>query len=543
MLAATTVLASSTFAWAGPQVGTVAALQGEVKIFSNPSADHPSGPPPHAKFEGLYYSVRDAQIGDRLEKGNLLRTQVGAQARVIYDNGDQIYVAPASSYKIDWDHDAQDAQSANPVLDLRYGKARFVIQKGGPRSRFHIRTKTAVLGVRGTDFFVAVNDATDETEEATLRGEVEVRPPAEEAAPVSVKAGQTASIPKPPEAVAPGTAPPGPAPEEEVKLHATTQQELQAVQRNTVLQAPQPTPPAAAERMKALESAAAKTTLEDIRSADPASAQKLEQSGTGLDAINQATIEELAQKAPSSGAVGPIADASLEKPKEPEANKEEAKPEEPAPTLPGFWLGVKFGPHMANLDNNGSGNNGNYAFSTSNSPLSSPAIGVTAEYELGRYLSVIAELYPGNKHGETLQIYCGGPNCPNGVFSGQDTVTIKSFDLALGLKPQLPFGRSRVVALYGIFAADFSKITSAEVDQSPNGTQDISSELPGITTSIGGGAGIALRLWTHLKLSTEFRVTHEIGQLSGGSVPVGSAVQRLGSLMDVYGLLGAAYGF
>src|SRR6185295_7780603 len=229
------LLMVSALAWAGPQVATLAAIQGEVKIFSDPSKDSPQGPPPHAKYEGLYYSVRDAKVGERVEKANIIRTQTGGRARVIYDNGDQIYVAAASSYKIEWDKDTNDA---NPELELRYGKARFVIQKGGPRSKFKIKTKSAVLGVRGTDFFVAVNEATGQTETATLRGSVEVKPPVETAQPTTVTAGNTASVAPAPEAAAA----PQPA---QVSLHQTTKAELQAVQRNTALTSPEPTPPPA----------------------------------------------------------------------------------------------------------------------------------------------------------------------------------------------------------------------------------------------------------------------------------------------------------
>src|SRR4051794_14863358 len=82
-------------AWAGPQVGTLTQTEGSVQLFSHPSKDGVAGPPPHAKFEGTYYSVKDAQTGDRLEQGNILRTQPGGRARVIFDNGDQFHVAPA----------------------------------------------------------------------------------------------------------------------------------------------------------------------------------------------------------------------------------------------------------------------------------------------------------------------------------------------------------------------------------------------------------------------------------------------------------------
>lgn len=523
-----------------------------MKIFTHPSQDAPEGPPPHAKFEGLYYSVRDAKVGDRVEKGNLIRTAVGGRARVIYDNGDQIYVASATSYKINWEKDAPDGK---PELELRYGKARFVIQKGGPRTGLRIKTKSAVLGVRGTDFFVAVNEATGETEEATLRGVVEVKPPVENAPSTSVATGQTAAVPQAPAELAPAPGqPPAQVPRPpEVKVHTTTQQELQAVERNTSLAKPEPTPPEVQPTVKTLEDAAAKTTLEDIRAVDPAQADKVAQASaqapSQIDAINQATIDQLARKAPKKGEIGPIADVSLEKPKEPEKKEEikEEPKEEPPPTLPRFWVGIKGGHLSSHLDGytNGGGNcngGGNGCVSTENHNRDSGIAGITAEYELGRNFSLVAEFYPHAEHGEQLYTFCSGSGCPSGIGSYDFKIT--STDLVLGVRPQLPFGRYRVFALFAEAISRFSKITSANLDSQGTGkSQDLSDSVPGLTVSVGGGFGVAVRPWEHLKLSAELRFTHGITKLDDNQVNYAGLNTGIGDYDDVEALAGVSYGF
>jgi hypothetical protein len=51
---------------ANQQTATLTQVQGDVKIFTNPGKAA-QGPAPHALYEGLYYSVRDAQPGEKID--------------------------------------------------------------------------------------------------------------------------------------------------------------------------------------------------------------------------------------------------------------------------------------------------------------------------------------------------------------------------------------------------------------------------------------------------------------------------------------------
>jgi hypothetical protein len=133
-----------------PQAGTLAELQGEVKLLTHPGKTV-QGPAPHVLFEGNYYSVQDAKAGMKVARGNVLRTAIGGKVKVLFENGDQFYVGSGTAYKVNWTEGGQGGKK--PEINLMYGKIRGVVEKGGPRSGLRIRTSSATMGVRGTDFF------------------------------------------------------------------------------------------------------------------------------------------------------------------------------------------------------------------------------------------------------------------------------------------------------------------------------------------------------------------------------------------------------
>lgn len=512
-------------ALAGPQIGTLTQVSGSVQIFSYPSKDGTQGPAPHAKFEGTIYSVRNAAAGDPVDKGNILRTSPGARAVVIFDNGDQYYVAPATSFRIDWDKD--DAKTKSQ-LELRYGKSRFVIGKGGPRSRLQIRTRTATLGVRGTDFFVAVSDATGATEAATLRGSVLVASHPNPAAPASnptiVSAGETASVPL---ATAEGKA-------TEIELHKTTQGELQAIQRTSAVAASEKAPtPEVAQKIEALRVAAAQTTLQDIRAEDPTLAAKLENQGsTGPENLNQAVVANLERDAPNaSGVAGPIADESLEKGSSNAAPSEQTPPagkqEEPPPPLRKVWIGLKLGTMTASIDRGADATEPDEM----RDPLKKSLLGLTAEYPLNRNIAFVAELFPYATHGYQLPTLAAA--------SLITSVKAIGTDLFVGIKPGITVTERQTLCLYLLAGLRGTKIWSATGNPDSSQELDIASQTSSFNTAIELGLGISIKGTERLKFSGELRGFHGMGNLiSGGS---GSNLPS-GASQDSAGLLGVSYG-
>lgn len=284
---------------AAEQTGTLTQVQGEVTIFSQPSKTLPAAEAgvTRALYEGQYFVVKPAQVGNKIEKGNIVRTAPNGKARVVYDNGDQFNVGPGTAYKISWD---SDTATSNTQVALMYGKFRGVVEKGGPRSKLQIRTQSAVMGVRGTDFFIAANGADKSTEVAIIRGQVEVKSDAPKAEAVQVKAGQSAEIAAPVAAAA-KSAPVA----TKVELRPTTQEELKGIQKASKIDQAASTNAQA----QALEKKAVDTTLKDIKATDPKLfneiSNEMKKNPNGdinavADAVNTKSITQALKTAPKA---------------------------------------------------------------------------------------------------------------------------------------------------------------------------------------------------------------------------------------------------
>ncbi len=285
-------------AWGGSQVGTLTEVQGTVKIFSHPSNTlQPKQGIPHALFEGEYFLVADAQVGSLVEKGNIVRTAPGAKAHVIYPNGDQIHIGSGTAYRIHWNEDSDQAKTQ---VNLMYGKLRGIIEKGGPRSHLQIRTKTAVMGVRGTDFFIAGGGSDGSTEISVIRGSVEVTPNTlqKKPKPVEIATGYSADIhidrafsTKP---------------TSKVDLRKTTQEDLMGIQKSSKVEPPKVPVKLDIETQKTVEilqKKASETTLKDIQKSDKELYSALEKQGNqllNLDQVNQASLQNLLKVAPKA---------------------------------------------------------------------------------------------------------------------------------------------------------------------------------------------------------------------------------------------------
>jgi len=295
---------------AGSQVGTLTQIEGKVQVFSNPSkslAKDAAGQ--RALYEGDYYLVKDATIGEKVDQGNIVRTSPGSKARVVFDNGDQINVGSGSAYKVNWD---KDSEKGNTKINLMYGKMRGIMEKGGPRSRLQIRTKTAIMGVRGTDFFIAQGGPDEGTEVSIIRGAVEVKAEAPKAKPVQVKAGQSAEIAAPVVvAQTEAKAKEAPKVEPKVEIRQTTQEEFAGIQKSSQIQTPPPAQaaeaakanPEVAKKIEQLEKKAVETTLQDIKKVDEKLYQELAAKKDiikSTDDLNKTAVAKLAETAPKA---------------------------------------------------------------------------------------------------------------------------------------------------------------------------------------------------------------------------------------------------
>lgn len=87
---------------------------------------------------------------------DVVATDRGGRARVALDDGSVLNVGSESSLTIT-KHDASTQQSE---LELTYGRVRAnVVRLARPGAKFEVKTRTAVAGVVGTDFFLSfIND-------------------------------------------------------------------------------------------------------------------------------------------------------------------------------------------------------------------------------------------------------------------------------------------------------------------------------------------------------------------------------------------------
>ncbi len=84
-----------------------------------------------------------------LAPGDELKTDRGARATLLFDDGSRVEVGPNSSYLL------EEAESGKTSMSLSFGRLKAWVTKATSR-RFAVRTPTAVCSVRGTEFGVDV---------------------------------------------------------------------------------------------------------------------------------------------------------------------------------------------------------------------------------------------------------------------------------------------------------------------------------------------------------------------------------------------------
>ena len=115
----------------------------------------------------LHGDVRAAQrpvsVNQRLLPGTTVTTGSGAQAVILFDDGAQVVLHQNTEFRIvDFRYNDADATTDRSILDLVKGALRMVSGTIGRRSRpaFALRTPQVTIGIRGTDFMVAVVNPT-----------------------------------------------------------------------------------------------------------------------------------------------------------------------------------------------------------------------------------------------------------------------------------------------------------------------------------------------------------------------------------------------
>jgi hypothetical protein len=209
MLRLTVVLLSGfvSFLLAGAQAhaacGKVEVSKGDVKIQS-----------------GQTKKVESAPIGAKICSGDTIIAGKDSRAKLKMEDGNELNISPDSKIVLEnYQFNAADNKK-KVLLNILQGKVRAATQKenmyndkatDGQANTFQVKTKSAVAGVRGTDFMTGFDPKTNKSEVVTFRGKVEFGQPGPGGQilnPVQVGAGQKTEAvagqpPAPPKTVPP----------------------------------------------------------------------------------------------------------------------------------------------------------------------------------------------------------------------------------------------------------------------------------------------------------------------------------------------------
>jgi hypothetical protein len=119
-------------------------------------------------------NFKKLKMTDSVENGDILKTSYKSRIKISFIDNSVIYIAPKSQLKIDKYEYNNDKKERNSVLNLFSGRVKLLVAKLSSKNRdFKVKTETATVGVRGTEFIVST-EMTNESEILVLSGSVEV---------------------------------------------------------------------------------------------------------------------------------------------------------------------------------------------------------------------------------------------------------------------------------------------------------------------------------------------------------------------------------
>ncbi len=118
-------------------------------------------------------NAKPVAVNDSLQWNDLLETNAKGRLRVSLTDGSILSLGSNSQLRV-VQHDAASQQTA---LDLNYGKLRNQVTKiTQPGGKYEVKTPNAVIGVIGTDFYVAYDLQSKRTTVICYQGMLSVTP-------------------------------------------------------------------------------------------------------------------------------------------------------------------------------------------------------------------------------------------------------------------------------------------------------------------------------------------------------------------------------
>ena len=115
---------------------------------------------------------RKAKINKTICQGDTVKTAANSRAKVVMADQNEINISPETELLIEVYKKGQKA-----VLNVINGKVRSNVKqkyKDSKQSHYRVKTKSAVAGVRGTEFMASYNSSTNQSKVVTFEGEVNV---------------------------------------------------------------------------------------------------------------------------------------------------------------------------------------------------------------------------------------------------------------------------------------------------------------------------------------------------------------------------------
>jgi hypothetical protein len=116
-----------------------------------------------------------AKVGKKVVQGDIISAGKEGRAKIVMADKNVLNISPETQIKIEkYENDGKDKK--NVELNVLYGKVRASVEQkyDGEKSKFNIKTPSAVAGVRGTDFLTGYNPATKAMSVITFAGSVAV---------------------------------------------------------------------------------------------------------------------------------------------------------------------------------------------------------------------------------------------------------------------------------------------------------------------------------------------------------------------------------
>jgi hypothetical protein len=137
------------------------------------------------------------KIGMKVFQGDEISAGADSRAKIVMSDKNVLNISPDSKIVIAKYENKGDEK--NVQIDVMYGKVRASVEEkyDGEKSKFNIKTPSAVAGVRGTDFITGYSRQTQKTEITTFTGTVAVGSPGPGGTisnPVFVQQGQQTSV-------------------------------------------------------------------------------------------------------------------------------------------------------------------------------------------------------------------------------------------------------------------------------------------------------------------------------------------------------------